>query len=49
MVAKLTETEHAGLHAILPNWQVKPAAIHRMNSLTVPLEVIVVVVCVSCA
>ena len=29
MVAKLTETEHAGLHAILPDWQVKPAAIHR--------------------
>jgi 4a-hydroxytetrahydrobiopterin dehydratase len=29
MVAKLTETEHAGLHAILPHWSVKPDAIHR--------------------
>ncbi len=29
MVAKLTETEHAGLPAALPQWHVKPAAIHR--------------------
>ena len=29
MVAKLTEAEHAALHATLPHWAVKPAAIHR--------------------
>jgi 4a-hydroxytetrahydrobiopterin dehydratase len=29
MVAKLTETEHAELHATLPHWSVKPDAIHR--------------------
>jgi 4a-hydroxytetrahydrobiopterin dehydratase len=29
MVAKLTETEHAALHATLPHWSVKPDAIHR--------------------
>jgi 4a-hydroxytetrahydrobiopterin dehydratase len=29
MVAKLTETEHAGLAAALPHWTVKPADIQR--------------------
>jgi 4a-hydroxytetrahydrobiopterin dehydratase len=29
MVAKLTETDHAALHAILPHWSVKPGTIHR--------------------